>query len=174
MGSGYTVNGADLDDYFEPYTSGTKAAATNKKVNGVDLNQRYAKYTSGTKAPTTGHTVNGTDLRNIFAAKTSYIAPTLTASADLTVSVQALQGTTSYSSFCDAVVANGKPPYAYTLTKVSGQDITALVNDNHVQFGYTYAGSPVQKFTSTYRWTVTDGAGNQAHDDFTVTVRMQQ
>ena len=67
MTSGYSVNGTDLDNWFDPYISGTQPAATGYKVSGVDLNQRYAPLYLGVQAALTGYAVNGADLNTLFA-----------------------------------------------------------------------------------------------------------
>lgn len=75
MPSGYKVNGVDLDDIFEPYSTGTKAAPTGYAVAGQDLRDRYAPLYLGSAAGPTGHTVQGADLNTIFAAKGSVSSP---------------------------------------------------------------------------------------------------
>lgn len=67
MTSGRSVNGVDLDNWFDPYISGTQPAATGYQVAGVDLNQRYAPLYLGVQAALTGYAVNGADLNTLFA-----------------------------------------------------------------------------------------------------------
>ena len=67
MTSNRMVNGVDLDNWFDPYISGTQPAATGYQVAGVDLNQRYAPLYLGVQAALTGYAVNGADLNTLFA-----------------------------------------------------------------------------------------------------------
>ena len=67
MTSNRMVNGVDLDNWFDPYISGTQPAATGYKVGGVDLNTRYAPLYLGIQAALTGYAVNGADLNTLFA-----------------------------------------------------------------------------------------------------------
>ena len=77
MTSNRMVNGVDLDNWFDPYVSGTQPAATGYQVAGVDLNQRYAPLYLGVQAALTGYAVNGADLNTLFAKKGSaqYLLP---------------------------------------------------------------------------------------------------
>ena len=67
MTSGYQVSGVHLDNWFDPYISGTQPAATGYKGGGVDLNTRYAPLYLGVQAALTGYAVNGADLNTLFA-----------------------------------------------------------------------------------------------------------
>lgn len=70
-----TVNNAPLDQIFEPYTSGTKAAITGYTVlvSGVatDLKDLFAPIYLGSSAGVTNYNVHSADLNTIFAAKGS-------------------------------------------------------------------------------------------------------
>lgn len=68
MPSGFLANGVDLDQIFEPYGSGAKAAATGFLVAGVDISNRYAPLSQGSSAGLTGLLSAGSDLNTIFAA----------------------------------------------------------------------------------------------------------
>ena len=63
-----STSGSDLIYVFKTYTSGTKTT-TNYQVNGQDLSDIFQPYSSEPKAETTGITVNGNDLNNIFQNK---------------------------------------------------------------------------------------------------------
>lgn len=65
----YNVNGVGLDQIFDPYISGTKAALTSYTVNGVDLKDIFAPIYLGSSALPTAYKVNNVDLNMIFAAK---------------------------------------------------------------------------------------------------------
>jgi hypothetical protein len=64
----YNVKGVGLDQIFDPYVSGTKAAITNYTVSGVDLKDIFAPIYLGTSAAVTNYKVKGADLNTIFAA----------------------------------------------------------------------------------------------------------
>ncbi len=69
----YDVSGnalVDLYQIFAPYTSGTKASATQYYIAGTDLCNIFAAYSSGTKANPTKIYVGSTatDLADMFAA----------------------------------------------------------------------------------------------------------
>lgn len=64
----YNVKGVGLDQIFDPYISGTKAAITNYQVSGVDLKDIFAPLYLGTSAAVTNYKVKGADLNTIFAA----------------------------------------------------------------------------------------------------------
>lgn len=70
-----TVNGVPLDQIFEPYVTGTKAALTGYtvKIAGVatDLRDLFAPIYLGTSAAATKYKVNNADLNTIFAKKGS-------------------------------------------------------------------------------------------------------
>lgn len=71
--TGFKVNGVDLNQIFEPYHGGVKAASTGKTVGGTDLNEYFEPVSSSTqRAATTNHLVNGVDLRLIFCPKGKY------------------------------------------------------------------------------------------------------
>jgi hypothetical protein len=76
-----TVKNVPLDQIFDPYISGTKAAITGYtvKVAGVntDLKDLFAPRYLGSSAAVTNYRVNGADLNTIFAAKgtASYALP---------------------------------------------------------------------------------------------------
>lgn len=90
MTTPYKSNGVDLDDIFEPYTTGTKAAITGYPVGGQDLRDRYAPLSMGSAAAITGYKTYGADLNTKFAAKgsVSYSLPingqTFTQSTNIT------------------------------------------------------------------------------------------
>lgn len=69
-----TGAGLDFDSIFDPYVSGTKAAACGyRDAAGVDIVNRYAPISLGTKAANVGHRIVtgpgvGTDVSNLFAA----------------------------------------------------------------------------------------------------------
>lgn len=69
----YNVKGVGLDQIFEPYVSGTKAAITNYTVSGVDLKDIFAPLYLGSAAAVTNYKVKGVDLNAIFAAKGTVI-----------------------------------------------------------------------------------------------------
>lgn len=64
--TGFTVNGQDIEEYFEPYVSGAKAITTSHEVSGVDLKDIFAPWTSGALAPATGFKVAGADINTLF------------------------------------------------------------------------------------------------------------
>lgn len=68
-----TVNNVPLDQIFDPYVSGTKAAITGYTVMvsgvAVDLRDLLAPIYLGSSAPPTNYKVNNADLNTIFAAK---------------------------------------------------------------------------------------------------------
>lgn len=70
-----TVNGVPLDQIFDPYVTGTKAALTGYtvKIAGVatDLRDLFAPIYLGTSAAATKYRVNNADLNTIFAKKGS-------------------------------------------------------------------------------------------------------
>lgn len=67
------ASGKDLDDVFEPYSTGAHPANTGYRAsNGVDLAQRYAPRSLGGAAANTGYRIaSGADLATLFAAKGS-------------------------------------------------------------------------------------------------------
>lgn len=77
----YNVKGVGLDQIFDPYVSGTKAAITGYtvKIAGVDTDLRdiFAPLYLGTTAAPTNYKVKGADLNTFFAAKgtASYTLP---------------------------------------------------------------------------------------------------
>lgn len=77
----YNVKGVGLDQIFDPYISGTKAALTGYtvKISGVDTDLRdiFAPLYLGTTAAPTNYKVKGADLNTFFAAKgtASYTLP---------------------------------------------------------------------------------------------------
>lgn len=68
-----TVNGVPLDQIFDPYVSGTKAAITGYTVMiagvATDLRDLFAPIYLGSSAAPTKYKVNNADLNTIFAAK---------------------------------------------------------------------------------------------------------
>lgn len=74
MATGFTRNGVDLDDIFDPYVQGSKPGLTGHAIGGADLRDRYAPLSYGTQAAATGLTVAGVgDLNVLFAAKGSAV-----------------------------------------------------------------------------------------------------
>lgn len=72
--TGFTVNGNDLVNIFESYSSGTQAGPTNFfDHSGNDLNTLFAPYLSGAQADPTYFYYNGADLNTIFAPLSSVI-----------------------------------------------------------------------------------------------------
>jgi hypothetical protein len=71
MSSGiFTSSGADLDNVFEFYSSGTKVGSTNIfHANGNDLANVYAPLSQGSAAGPTNVYSGNSDLNSLFAAK---------------------------------------------------------------------------------------------------------
>lgn len=74
MPAGYLSKstGTDIDNSFDFYVSGTKAATSKyfAKDTGQQLSDRYAPYAGGVKAPLTGYIEpDGQDIREKYAAK---------------------------------------------------------------------------------------------------------
>lgn len=69
MPTGFVVGTVDLDDYFDPYVTGTKSAATGMVAGGADLSERYAPLAYGSAAAATGMKVGTADLNTLWAAK---------------------------------------------------------------------------------------------------------
>jgi hypothetical protein len=72
MATGFLVSsGADLDDVFDPYVTGTSPSATGFQLSsGTDINTRYAPIVFGSSAAPTGFQLSsGADLNTLFAAK---------------------------------------------------------------------------------------------------------
>ena len=67
MASGFKSSGVDLDQVFQAYVSGPRAAATGFRQAGQDLSQRYQAYHGGPQAPATGYRVQGVDLNQRFS-----------------------------------------------------------------------------------------------------------
>ena len=144
MGSGYAVNGLDLDSIFAAFVSGSKAANTGYEVAGVDFANRYAPYTSGTKAEVTGMEVNGTDFNSIFAASGSAPGP---ANGSLNVTLQGASISATATVPPSTIAANGG---TYSLgvstgtvgTAASGSITFQLTNATTWAVSYSYAGTP--------------------------------
>jgi hypothetical protein len=71
MSSGlFTSSGADLDNVFEFYSSGTKVSSTNIfHANGNDLANVYAPLSQGSATSATNIFTGNSDLSSVFAAK---------------------------------------------------------------------------------------------------------
>lgn len=78
--SGFTHNGVDLDNVFEPIPSGTGEQYKSKTYTNVgfrhlgkDLRDYYVALEYGTRAAISDFSVGGVDLRDVFAAKGSVV-----------------------------------------------------------------------------------------------------
>lgn len=69
MSTNYNVSGTDLDDVFQIYYT-NQASATGFSVNGSDLNTFFEKIGGGTTSSTTNYKANNDDLNTLFSGKT--------------------------------------------------------------------------------------------------------
>jgi len=67
MGSGFTVDGVDLDSILNTRVNGV-IGNTGFLAGGSDIANRYEKLASGSAPALTGFKVNGSDLNSLFAA----------------------------------------------------------------------------------------------------------
>jgi alpha-tubulin suppressor-like RCC1 family protein len=68
--AGFTVNGVDLDNLFDPIGSTTPRAAVNLRINNTDISNIYAQASSGTAyTGTLNLRTNGTDIGSSLYAE---------------------------------------------------------------------------------------------------------
>ena len=65
MTSNFNTGGIDLDSVFLALT-GTKRADVNFDVAGIDISNRFEPYTTGTKASATNYFAGASDLSDLF------------------------------------------------------------------------------------------------------------
>ena len=150
MTSGYQVNGVDLDNWFDPYISGTQPAATGYKVGGVDLNTRYAPLYLGIQAALTGYEVNGADLNTLFAKiGTAQYVLASPGYPNLDGSASGSAGSNLYTASVDLVLnSDGTWGAGSTVTPTSGS---------------WYAGAPIAGIGDNYKvlYTITGLTGTK-------------
>jgi hypothetical protein len=118
MTTGFTVGGVDLDNLFQPGSSGLTIGF--KLANGTDIGARYAGYSSGTKAGVTGYkNTSGVDLKDLLAP--IFPMPVTVNLSTSSLSATGFAGTTGTTGGVTATATGGTGTgYTYLWQFVSG------------------------------------------------------